>query len=116
MISSTAIDSFTDVDKKKLGHIGVRPSFHNQDGFALLSSTNKLARTVSNFNSSLRSRTMEILLFEILRSASGYWWRLKAGNGEVLCHSEILTTKQSAIDAIIAVKRIAPSAQTKDLT
>ncbi|WP_189654686.1 YegP family protein [Paracoccus mutanolyticus] len=27
---------------------------------------------------------------------TGYWWRLKASNGQVLCHSEQYTSKQSA--------------------
>ncbi|WP_449042319.1 YegP family protein [Paracoccus sp. (in: a-proteobacteria)] len=55
-------------------------------------------------------------MFEICKGASGYWWRLKARNGEILCHSEILTTKQSAQNAIAAVKQLAPSAITVDLT
>ncbi|MFD1881088.1 YegP family protein [Paracoccus pacificus] len=55
-------------------------------------------------------------MFEVLKNTTGYWWRLKADNGEVLCHSEILTTKQNAYNAISTVKRIAPNAPTKDLT
>lgn len=55
-------------------------------------------------------------MFEIRKSAAGYWWHLKARNGEILCHSEILTTKQSAVNAIAAVKQLAPSATTVDLT
>lgn len=55
-------------------------------------------------------------MFEVLRTATGYWWRLKADNGEILCHSEVYTSKQSALNGIIAVKRISPTAGTKDLT
>jgi len=56
-------------------------------------------------------------MFEILRATSGgYYWRLKAANGEVLCHSEVYTTKQSAQVGIEAVKRLAPGAPTYDRT
>lgn len=55
-------------------------------------------------------------MFEIKKTESGYWWRLKADNGEILCHSEIYTAKQSAMNSILAVKRIAPTAGIKDLT
>lgn len=56
-------------------------------------------------------------MFEILNaSGGGYFWRLKAHNGETLCHSEVYTTKQSAINGINAVKRIAPDAPTYDRT
>ena len=55
-------------------------------------------------------------MFEIRKSAYGYWWRLKARNGEILCHSEMLTTKQSALSAIATVRQLAPLAITVDLT
>ena len=56
-------------------------------------------------------------MFEIHYNAgAGYWWRLKAGNHEILCHSEIYTTRQSAQNGINAVKRIAPTAPIKDCT
>ena len=55
-------------------------------------------------------------MYELLRGSTGYWWRLKAGNGEILCHSEIYTTKQSAQNGIAAAKRIASEAGTADLT
>lgn len=56
-------------------------------------------------------------VFEIhYNSGAGYWWRLKATNGEILCHSEVYSTKQSAENGIVAVKRIAPGALTKDCT
>lgn len=54
-------------------------------------------------------------MFEILRAtAGGYFWRLKATNGETLCHSEVYTSKQSAQNGIEAVKRIAPNAPVYD--
>ena len=56
-------------------------------------------------------------MFEIKKTNAGrYWWHLKAENGEILCHSEEYTTKQSAQNGITAVKRITPTAVIKDLT
>ena len=56
-------------------------------------------------------------MFELLRATSGgYFWRLKGTNGETLCHSEVYMTKQSAQNGIDAVKRVAPTAPTLDLT
>jgi uncharacterized protein YegP (UPF0339 family) len=56
-------------------------------------------------------------MFEILRAnGGGYFWRLKATNGETLCHSEVYTSKQAAQNGIDATKRIAPSAPVRDLT
>lgn len=56
-------------------------------------------------------------MFEIYRANNGgYFWTLKAGNGEKLCHSEVYTTKQSAQNGIEAVKRVAPAAPTYDRT
>lgn len=56
-------------------------------------------------------------MFEIFRGASGgFYWRLKSVNGDILCHSEIYTSKQSAENGIAAVKRIAPTAPTYDRT
>ena len=56
-------------------------------------------------------------MFQILKATSGgFFWRLKGGNGETLCHSEVYTTKQSAVGGIEAVRRIVPSARVQDLT
>lgn len=56
-------------------------------------------------------------MFEIFRAdRGGYFWRLKANNGETLCHSEVYTTKQAAQAGIEAVKRIAPTAPVYDRT
>ncbi|MGT2441228.1 YegP family protein [Ensifer adhaerens] len=71
-----------------------------------------------------RLRTGQILpqggarsMFEILRaSTGGYFWRLKGGNGETLCHSEVYTSKQSAQAGVDAAKRVAPLAQVRDRT
>ena len=39
--------------------------------------------------------------FEILPSTNGqYYWRFKAANGEVLCHSETYVSKQGAENGI----------------
>ena len=50
-------------------------------------------------------------MFE-LHSANGggYFWRLKAENGEVLCHSEVYTTKAAALNGIAAARRVVPKA------
>lgn len=55
-------------------------------------------------------------MFEVLKANTGYFWRLKANNGETLCHSEVYTAKQSALNGIAAVKQIAPTAPTYDRT
>jgi uncharacterized protein YegP (UPF0339 family) len=56
-------------------------------------------------------------MFQILRgNGGGYFWRLKSENHETLCHSEIYTTKQAALDGIAAAKRIASNAPIQDLT
>ncbi len=56
-------------------------------------------------------------MFELLRATGGgYFWRLKAANGETLCHSEVYQTKQSAQHGINVVKLIAPTAPVRDLT
>ncbi len=46
-------------------------------------------------------------MFEIFNTINGgYYWRIKANNGEILCHSEVYTTRQAAEAGIEAVKRI----------
>lgn len=55
-------------------------------------------------------------MFEVLNASNGYYWRLKGGNGEILCHSEVYTTKQSAERGADTAKRIAPTATIQDRT
>lgn len=55
-------------------------------------------------------------MFEILRAATGYFWRLKANNGKTLCHSEVYTTKKSAQSGIASVMKIAATAPIYDRT
>ncbi len=56
-------------------------------------------------------------MFEIFKSRDGqYVWHLKGDNGETLCHSETYTSKQSAQNGIVAVKRFAPTAPVYDRT
>jgi uncharacterized protein YegP (UPF0339 family) len=56
-------------------------------------------------------------MFEILRAQSGgFYWHLKADNGEKLCHSEVYTTKQAAQKGIEAMKRVVPGAPVHDRT
>jgi uncharacterized protein len=50
-------------------------------------------------------------MFEIYAAhGGGFYWTLKAGNGEKLCHSEVYTTKQAARAGVAAAQRIAPTA------
>jgi uncharacterized protein YegP (UPF0339 family) len=44
----------------------------------------------------------------------GYWWRLKAANGEIVCHSEKYATKSACYQSIAWVKANAPVAQIVD--
>lgn len=53
--------------------------------------------------------------FEIHPSAnSQFYWRIVAGNGQVLAHSETYTTKQACLNAINVVKREASTARVVD--
>ena len=73
----------------------------------------------SELRRSFFSSLMEGLrhMFRIFKAAGGgYFWNLKAANGETLCHSEVYTTKQKALIGIAAAKRIAPDAPTEDNT
>lgn len=57
--------------------------------------------------------------FEILHSNSysqPYYWRIVAGNGQVLATSETYTSKQGCRDAIDSVKRHAATAPVEDRT
>ena len=43
--------------------------------------------------------------FTLFKGQNGqFYWNLKAGNGEKICHSEGYTTKQSALNGIQACK------------
>ncbi len=56
-------------------------------------------------------------MFEIEKSKNGgFFWRLKAGNGETLCHSEVYTTKQAAENGIASAIKNAATNKIKDLT
>jgi uncharacterized protein len=54
--------------------------------------------------------------FEIRKASGGFFWRLQGNNNEILCHSEVMTTKQSAINGADTVKRVAPTAPIRDYT
>lgn len=54
--------------------------------------------------------------FEILRSGSEFFWRIRGANHEVLAHSEMLTSKAACQNAIDVVKRGAASAPVYDRT
>ena len=55
--------------------------------------------------------------FEIFKATNGqFYFRLKAGNGEVIAFSEGYVTKQGALNGIASVKANAPIATTVDLT
>jgi len=55
--------------------------------------------------------------FEIFRDITRqYRWRLKASNGEIIACSEAYVSKQSAINCIMLIKKLAPIAQIVDTT
>jgi hypothetical protein len=56
-------------------------------------------------------------MFEVHNATGGgFFWRLKGGNGETLCHSEVYTTKAAAQSGIEAVRRVAATAPVRDFT
>lgn len=48
--------------------------------------------------------------FEVYPSGSGYRWRLKAGNGEIVATGEEYSTKDGAKNGCLAVRRAADDA------
>ena len=55
--------------------------------------------------------------FQIRRAKSGgYWWHLVAANSEIVCSSQVYTTKEACIDGARWVKINASSAQIYDYT
>lgn len=55
--------------------------------------------------------------FQIFRGRDyQYYFRLIAGNGEIIATSEGYTTKQSAQHGVDAVKRLAPNAMVFDIS
>lgn len=57
--------------------------------------------------------------FEVFEGGSGvkpeWFWRLKAGNGEIVAQSEAYTTKEHAHEGADTVKREAAYAVTADV-
>ncbi len=53
--------------------------------------------------------------FEVYPSKSGYRWRLKAGNGEVVAAGEEYSTKEHAKDGCLAVRRAANDADVVEV-
>lgn len=57
------------------------------------------------------------LHFVIRRNSAGqYWWRAVADNNEILCASELMTSKAACENGINIVKRGATSAPVYDKT
>lgn len=55
--------------------------------------------------------------FEIRKSSTGqFYWRFQGRNNEILCHSEMMTSKAAVLNGIKAVKDDAPGAPTNDKT
>jgi uncharacterized protein YegP (UPF0339 family) len=55
--------------------------------------------------------------FVIRRNTAGqYWWRGVGDNNEILCASELMTSKQSCVHGINVVKAGAANAQVYDKT
>ena len=52
--------------------------------------------------------------FTIFQGTDRQWYfRLRAPNGETLCHSEGYTSHQSAVHGVTAVKAYAPNAEVE---
>ncbi len=54
--------------------------------------------------------------FELKKTASGYRFNLKAGNGEIIATSETYTSKAAALNGIESVRTNAPDAVLDDQT
>lgn len=94
----------------------MHPAFLQAKQVWLASSNKKsLPKPVAELNRAFAQKGTD--MFEIFyKSGTGYWWHLKAANNEILCHSEIFASKQSAQGGISAVQRIVPTAATYDRT
>jgi hypothetical protein len=53
--------------------------------------------------------------FEVYQSKSGYRWRLKASNGEIVAQGEEYATKQGAKNGCEAVRRAAEEAEVLEV-
>lgn len=49
-------------------------------------------------------------------NGGGFFFRVKALNGETLCHSEVYTAKHSAVAGVNALARLMPHVGFRDLT
>jgi uncharacterized protein YegP (UPF0339 family) len=55
--------------------------------------------------------------FVVRRNAAGqFWWRAVGDNNKIMAASELMTNKQSCLDAIATVKREAATARVDDKT
>jgi uncharacterized protein YegP (UPF0339 family) len=55
--------------------------------------------------------------FVIRRNAAGqFWWRAVGDNNKIMAASELMTSKQSCLDAITTVKDEALVARVDDMT
>lgn len=101
-------------EAEKAGNTNV-PGPCKQDRLYLRSRKPNIARPVAALNRATAQKGND--MFEIhFKPSFGYWWHLKANNGEILCHSEGYAAKQGAQNGIDAVKRIAANALVYDRT
>jgi uncharacterized protein YegP (UPF0339 family) len=57
------------------------------------------------------------MYFVIRRNSAGqYWWRAVGGNNEILCASELMTSKAACLKGINVVKAGAANAPVYDKT
>lgn len=55
--------------------------------------------------------------FQILTAKSGgYYWHFKSANNEIVCASQVYTTKQAAIHGAYVIKSNAADARVLDYT
>jgi uncharacterized protein YegP (UPF0339 family) len=70
-----------------------------------------------DLNSGLERRCDAAMRFVIRRNSAGqYWWRAVADNNEILCASELMTSKAACLNGINVVKSEAKDAPVYDKT
>lgn len=57
------------------------------------------------------------MYFVIRKNKDGkFWWRGVGNNNEIMCASQLMTSKQSCLDSIATVKAEARAGEIKDKT
>ena len=64
----------------------------------------------------IRKRRKTMGKFVVKKTATGFKFNLKAGNGEIIATSEVYTTKAACLNGVKSVAKNAPIANFEDLT